>query len=187
MGTGKGLQREGVQSRQFAKRPAEQRTHRLGTLDRLVGLQRVQVLELRQGSHLLVDLRVILHRTRPQGIKAIVDAKVIGRQIGIMAHHGHLVALGQFSIALSAQLLWHLVVAEAVLGQTVTFAALLRQFKNQVSIKSVVHRAAIFTRLSISSFERFSVTAKRKPRPRRTPPRKPASVKRWQSASASPS
>ena len=86
----------------------------------------MQVLELRQGGHLLIDLRVILHRTRTQRIETGINAKVIIREIGIVAHHGQLVTLRQCRSLRPAHGSWYLVIAKIILGQTVAFAALFR-------------------------------------------------------------
>ena len=134
MSTGEGLQRESMQARQLAQRAAEQRADGLSTAHGLGGLQRVEVLELRQGRHLLVELRVVLHRARPQRIEAVVHTEVVGRQVSIVAHHRHLVALGQLGVLCTPHAGRHLVAAKAVLGQRIAATALLRELKYQVSV-----------------------------------------------------
>ena len=57
------------------------------------GLRRMEVLELRQGCHLLVDLRIVLHRTGAEGIEACIDTEVIIREVRVVAHHREFVAL----------------------------------------------------------------------------------------------
>ena len=134
VGTGEGLQCEGMQAGELAEGTAEQRADGLGAFRCFGGLQRVEVGKLRQCGHLLVELRVVLHRAGAEWIESVVHAEVIGRKIRIVANHGHLVAFGQCGVLLAAQLLWHMVVAEAVLRQGVALAARLRQLEYQVSV-----------------------------------------------------
>ena len=58
----------------------------------------MDVLELWQGSHLLIDLRVVLHRTRTQGIETGVNTKVIIREVRIVTHHRQLITLRKGSL-----------------------------------------------------------------------------------------
>ena len=77
VGSGVGLEGEVVQSREGTERLLQEDHQRPGTHHRMLRLQGVQVLELRQGGHLLVDLRIVLHRTGAEGIEARIDTKVI--------------------------------------------------------------------------------------------------------------
>src|SRR5688572_22158838 len=52
------------------------------------------VSEARQARYHLVDLGVVLHRARPERIKAKVDVIVPGRKAGEMPDHVHLAELG---------------------------------------------------------------------------------------------
>jgi hypothetical protein len=85
----------------------------------------MQILELRQSGHLLVDFRIVLHGTRAQRIEAGIYTKVIIRQIGIVAHYGKLIALRKFGILSTLHRSRYLVTAIVILWQTVSFATLL--------------------------------------------------------------
>ena len=187
MSAGVGLEREMCQAGEGTERLLQESDQCQRTLHGGLGLQRVQVLELWQGSYLLIELGVVLHRTRPQRIEARIDAEVTVREVGIMAHHRQFVALRQLCILGTAHRGRYLVTAETVRGQTVAFAPLAGALKNQAAIQFMIHRAAMFTKLSISSFVRFSVTAMTRPSPTGTPPRMPASTKRRQRSATSPS
>ena len=178
VGSGVRLEGEVCQSRQLAERTLQQYHQRPCSRYRMVGLQGVQVLELRQGRHLLVDFRIVLHGTRAEGVEASIDTKVVIREVRVVTHHRQFVGLGQLGILLPADALRYLVIAEVILRQAIAFAPRLREFEYQISIESVIHKAASFTRLSISSFVRFSVTAKRKPSAKRTPGRMPSLTRR---------
>ena len=134
MGTCVGLKGEMGQTRELAERLLQHRHQGLGTLHRPGGLFGVQVLELRQSGHLLVDLGVILHGTRTQGIETGIDAKVIVGEVGIMAHHREFVALRQLGLFRAPHGGRHRVVAKVVLRQTVAPAPLFRKFENQISV-----------------------------------------------------
>ena len=90
--------------------------------------------KLRQRSHFLVDLRVILHRAGTQRIETVVHAEVISREIGVMPDNGHLVALRQLCVFLTTHGFRHLVLTKVVLGKRIALATLLREFENQVSV-----------------------------------------------------
>ena len=55
----------------------------------------VQVAEAGQAGHLVVELRVVLHRARAQRVEAQVDGVVQLREPGVVAHHLRLGELGQ--------------------------------------------------------------------------------------------
>ena len=124
MSTSVGLKGEMSQTGQCTQRAFQQRHQGASTLNRMVGLQGMKVLELRQGSHLLVDFGVILHRTGPQGIEARIDTEVIIREIRIVTHHCQLVAFGEISLRLTTKEWWQLVIAIIVLRQAVAFSTL---------------------------------------------------------------
>ena len=54
--------------------------------------------------------------------------------VGIVAHDGHLVALGQLGVLLAAQLGGQLVMGEAVLRQRIGTTAGAGKLKNQISV-----------------------------------------------------
>jgi hypothetical protein len=84
----------------------------------------MEVGEPRQGSHLLVDGRVVFHRATAKGVKTIVHPEVVGTQVGVVAHHGEFITLWQFSLALSAQCLWQMVGGYPRVGERITSASL---------------------------------------------------------------
>ena len=129
-----GFEGEMSQSRQRTERLVEHDDQSLGTEDGLFRLQRVQILEGRQGSNLLVDLWIVLHRTGAQRVKTRIDTKVIIREVRIMAHHRQLIAFRQGSILLTAEFVGDLIITEIVTRQTIAFAARLREFEDQISI-----------------------------------------------------
>ena len=98
MGTSIGLKGEVSQTRQLAQRALKERHNGQSPLNGLSRLFRMQVLELRQGSHLLIDLRVVLHRTGTKRIEACIHTEVVVGEIGIVTHHRQFVALGQCGI-----------------------------------------------------------------------------------------
>ena len=53
------------------------------------------------GGHLLVDFRVIFHGARPERVETRVDAKVVGRHIVVVAHHGQFVGFGEVERSLA--------------------------------------------------------------------------------------
>ena len=134
MCTSIGLKGEMCQAREFAQRAFKQRHNGQSTLNGLSRLLWMQVLELRLSSHLLVDLRIVLHRTGTKGIEACIHAKVIIREVCIVAHHRQLVTLGQCGILSTLHRSRNLVIAIIVPWQTVALATLLRKFENQRSI-----------------------------------------------------
>ena len=134
MGACIGLEGEMSQTREGTERLLQKDDEGTCACHRGFGLQGVQVLELGQRGHLLVDLRIVLHRTGAEGIEARIDTEVIVGEVRIVAHHRQLVALRQCCLFLAAEFLWYLVIAKAVSGQTVALAALLRKFEDQISI-----------------------------------------------------
>ena len=125
MGTGVGLEGEVIQPREGTERLLQEDYQRPGAHHRMLRLQGVQVLELWQGSHLLVDLRIVLHRTGAEGIEARINTEVIIREVRVVAHHRQFVALWQRGILGTAQLLWNLVIAKVISWQTISSAAFL--------------------------------------------------------------
>ena len=94
----------------------------------------MQMLELRHGSHFLIDFRIVLHRTGAQRIETRIHAKIIIGEVGIMAHYRQFVTLRQRSILSTLHGCRYLVMAIIVARQAVAFAALLGEFKNQFSV-----------------------------------------------------
>ena len=129
-----GLEGEMSQSRQRTERLVEHDDQSLGTEDGLFRLQRVQILESRQGSDLLVDLWIVLHRTGAQRVKTRIDTEVIIREVRVVTHHRQLVAFRQGSILLAAEFVGNLIITKIVTRQTIAFAARLREFEDQISI-----------------------------------------------------
>jgi hypothetical protein len=131
MGACVGLKGEMSQTSEFAERLLQHRHQSLGSLHRLNGLFGMQVLELRQSGHLFVDLGVVLHGTGAQGIEARIDTKVIVGEVGIMAYHSEFIALRELSFFCTLHRSRYLIIAKIILGQTITPAALMREFKYQ--------------------------------------------------------
>ena len=71
-------------------------------LTRLCRLQGVQSGKGLHRSNLFVDDGVILHGTRAQRIETVVDTEIVVAEIGIVAHHRHLVTLRKLSLLLTA-------------------------------------------------------------------------------------
>ena len=94
----------------------------------------MQALELRQGSHLLVDLGIVFHRTRTKGIEACIHTEVIIREVRVVAHHCQFVALRQCRILRTTHQGWYLVIAKLILWQAIAFTTRLRQFEDQISV-----------------------------------------------------
>ena len=90
-------------TRQTAQIVLQGYNSRTSTLNGMIGLQGMQVLESWQSSHLLIDLGIILHGARAQRIEPIVYTEVVQREIGIVAHHGHLVALWKLGLLLTTE------------------------------------------------------------------------------------
>ena len=105
-----------------------------GSLNSGSWLQGMEIGKLGHGSHLLVDAGVILHGATAQGIEPVVHTEVVGTVVGVVAHHGQLVALGQLGVGGTAQLWLQFVIAKTVLGQRIGAATLMGEFKNQMAI-----------------------------------------------------
>ena len=134
MSTGAGIEREVVEASERGEAALEVIDHLQGALSRLDGLQRVEVVEARQGGHFLVDDGVVLHRAGAQGIEAVEHTEVVLAMVGVVAHDGHLVALGQLGVLLAAQPGGQLVMGEAVLRQRIGTTAGAGKLKNQISV-----------------------------------------------------
>ena len=59
--------------------------------------------ELWAGCNLLIDDRVVLHRTGAERVETVVHAEVVVAQIGIVTHNCQFVAFRQFGLFLTAQ------------------------------------------------------------------------------------
>ena len=134
MCAGVGFQGEVSQTSQSTERALQQRADSLCTTGGIGRLQGMQVLELRQGCHFLVEFGVVLHRTGAEWIEAVVHTEVVGTEVRIVAHHGELVTLWQRSRLLALLFLWQFMVSKAVLRQCHTTTALLGKLEYQVSI-----------------------------------------------------
>ena len=62
-----------------------------GALRGAVWLQGMEVGKGRHVGNLLIDGRVVLHRTRAEGVEAVEHAEVVATVVGIMSHHCHLI------------------------------------------------------------------------------------------------
>ena len=122
------------QAREGTKRLLQKDDECSGTPHRVIRLQGMQILELRQGGHLLVDLGVVLHRTGTKGIEARIYTEIVIREVRVMTHHRQLVALRQFCLLSTSHRSGYLVIAKIVPWQTIAFAAFLREFENQFSV-----------------------------------------------------
>ena len=128
------LKGEMSQTREFTKRAFKHLNQFLRTICGVGRLFWMQVLELRQRCHLLIDFGIVLHRTRAQRIESRINAKVVVRQIGIMAHHRQLITFRQTSILRTLHRDRNLVITIEIAGQTVTHTSFFGQFENQFSV-----------------------------------------------------
>src|SRR5262249_6881976 len=146
-----------------------------------------------QTGHVLVELRVVLHGARAQGVEVRVDAVVHARETRVVAED---VALGHFPQC--PRLPAHGFVGRDLAGVGVRhrgprergrFAAARGELEDQLVVGAGAHRATAFSRAavkaSISAFVRFSVTATSRQSPSErsklfsgTPARKPWRAKR---------
>jgi len=88
----------------------------------------------RQRGQLFVYLRVVFHGARAERVETVVHAEVVGRMVGVVAHHGKLVALGQLGFLGAERGRLYLVVAELVLWQAHGSPARLRQLEYQLVV-----------------------------------------------------
>ena len=142
MSAGVGVERELTQARELGKRALQVVIHCQGTLHVLLVLQWVQVGEFGQVAHLLVDLGIVLHGARPQRVEASVDTKVVVAHVGVVAHHSHLVNLGEAWSLLAHESTGEVVefvLSKLVLGKAIALATLFREFEYQFAIESIIH------------------------------------------------
>ena len=93
LGAGRGLERDGVHPGDLGEVP-RQLVHELErTLRQGLGRQRMDLGEAGQPRHVLVELRVVLHRARAERIEVRVESVVQPRQARVMADY---VELGDF-------------------------------------------------------------------------------------------
>ncbi len=85
LGSGGGLQRDGIHAGNLQQRLAELLHDAQGSAGERLGLQRVPVSQPFQPRDELIDARVVLHRAGTQGIESAVDAVVPGAQARIVA------------------------------------------------------------------------------------------------------
>ena len=129
MCSGARIQSEFLQASKFGKRLLQVVINFQRTLTGHSGLQRMQASEGLQSSNLLVDDGIVLHRTRSEGIEAVVHAEVVVTEVRVVANDSQLVTLWQAGSFLSVQSLWQLgcrVCAVIVLWQRIAFASFLR-------------------------------------------------------------
>ena len=126
------------QPRQFAERLFQERRQGQCTFCCASRLRWMQVLELWQCSHFLINLRVVLHRTRAERIEPCIHAEVVVGEVGIVAHHCQFITLGQLSIRCTTHGCRNLVITIVILRQTIAFASLFREFENQIPIQFLV-------------------------------------------------
>ena len=88
-------------------------------------MQGMQTGKLRHISHLLVDDGIILHRATAQGIEPVVHAKVVLTVIGIVSHHGHLVAFRQDCVLTATERGGDVVVDKLIFRQRIATTAFL--------------------------------------------------------------
>ena len=111
------LKRELSQASQRTKSLVEHGDYRFSSHSRLCRLRRVQVLELWKCCYLFVNLRIVLHGTRPKRIEARIHTKVIVRQIRIVTHHRQLITLWQSCILGTFHRSRYLIITKIILGQ----------------------------------------------------------------------
>ena len=126
--TGKGVEREFAHASQFGKTHLQVVVNLQSAIDCSHGLQGMQTGEVGMSRHVFVDLGIVLHRTRTQGIETGVDTKVVVAHVGVVTHHGEFVNLGQRrslgTHQVSGQGL-HLVVGAFILRKRVTTSSFL--------------------------------------------------------------
>ena len=100
--------------------------------------------ETRQGSHLLVNLWVVLHGTAAQGIEPGVHTEIVVGHVSIVAHGGKFVHLWQYCLALAEKVcrqVLQCVTAPLVLRQRITNTSGGGKFEYEFSVICVVHNA----------------------------------------------
>ena len=102
-------------------------------------LQRVKIGEARHIGHLFINLGIILHGAAAKRVEAIFYAKVVAAMIGVVANHGELVDLRQFSLVGTAESCRNIIMLETVLRKRISTSSFLRQFENQFVVYLVIH------------------------------------------------
>ena len=127
MCAGTRVQRKFTESRQFGQQFLQAMIEPQCLLACLDGLQGMQPGKALQSSNLFVDDGIILHRTRAQRIEAVVDAKVIMTEVGIVANDSQFITLRQLRLLFTSQHSRNLVgsMLIGILGQGVALASCL--------------------------------------------------------------
>jgi hypothetical protein len=95
MGPCLGAHRHAIHAGQRDQPFGERVDHLQRSLHRLLRLERVDVGESRQPRHLLVEARIMLHRTGAKRKQPEVDGVILARQTGVVAHRFRLAEAGQ--------------------------------------------------------------------------------------------
>ncbi len=106
MRAGKRVERKLGHAADFAKGFFKSAIYTQCALHGIGRLCRVQVGNIGYAHHRLVDLGIIFHRARPQGIEARIHAEIVTAAVGIMAHDCGLVDLGKCRAFFAAQFCW---------------------------------------------------------------------------------
>jgi hypothetical protein len=91
---GRGLERVGGHARHVVQQLFEVVEQLKVSLHRLVGLHGMSRRETRQGCHVLIDFRIVLHRARAERIRSDFDVIVLRRKIREVTNDGNLVHIG---------------------------------------------------------------------------------------------
>ena len=134
VGTGAGVEGEVGHSREGGEGLPEVVLHGEGALRGVVGLQRVEVGEVGHVGNLLVDGRVVLHRTRAKGVEAIEHAEVVATVVGVVAYDRHLVAFGEDGICGALFIFRQRVMGELVVGQRIGASTGLGKLKDERAV-----------------------------------------------------
>ena len=132
------LQRDGVHAGDLAEH-ARQVVHQLeGALRVFRPRQRVQPREAGHARHVLVDLRVVLHRARAERVEVRVEPVVHARQPRVVAHHVELRDLRQrgrgAAQELLGQQLGHRPARHVTLGQREAHAPGRRELEDELVV-----------------------------------------------------
>ena len=126
----RGLERDSVHAEDLAKLSA-QRVQRLErALRGLDALERVELGEARQRRHVLVDLGVVLHRARAEGIEAVVHAMDALAKGGVVT--GELVFTHVGQVQRLVALFGKLIFGDVTLRHEGHAAAFDAKFKNEL-------------------------------------------------------
>ena len=113
----------------------------------LDGLERVELGEARQRRHVLVDLGVVLHRARAEGIEAVVHAVDALAEGGVMA--GELIFAHVGQVQRLAALFGELIFGDVTLRHEGHAAAFDAKFKNELHLQHLLHDGDSFVELRL--------------------------------------